>query len=87
MKAAKQKVQEEFEDFTQSAKGISHKIGETLRSQKEAARSAGRQQYEKLLAMTKHGQSRCKSNCRSNLNAVQSDWLRHSPISFRLPNK
>ena len=52
LKATKQKVQEEFEDFTRSAKGISRKIGETLRSKKEAARSAGRQQYEKLLAMT-----------------------------------
>jgi IS5 family transposase len=52
LKAAKQKVQEEFEDFTQSAKGLARQIGETLRSQKEAARSAGRQQYEKLLAMT-----------------------------------
>ena len=52
LKAAKQKVQEEFEDFTQSAKGISRKIGETLRSKKEAAHSAGRRQYEELLAMT-----------------------------------
>lgn len=52
LKAAKRKVQEEFEDFTQRAKGLSHKIGETLRSQKEAARSAGRRHYEQLLAMT-----------------------------------
>jgi len=52
LQAAGQKVQEEFEDFTQAAKGISRKIGETLRSQKEAARSAGRQQYQELLAMT-----------------------------------
>jgi IS5 family transposase len=52
LKTAKQKVQEGFEDFTQSAKGIARKIGETLRSKKEAARTAGRQQYEKLLAMT-----------------------------------
>jgi IS5 family transposase len=52
LKACKQKVLEEFEDFTQSAKGISHKIGETLRSKKEAAQTAGKQQYEKLLAMT-----------------------------------
>jgi len=52
LKAARQKVQERFEDFTQRAKGISHKIGETLRTKKEAARSAGRQQYEELLAMT-----------------------------------
>jgi IS5 family transposase len=52
LKAAKQKVVEEFEDFTQSAKGIARKIGETLRSKKEAAQTAGRQQYKKLLALT-----------------------------------
>jgi len=52
LKAAKQKVLEDFEDFTQTAKGLSHKIGETFRSKKEAAQVAGRQQYEKLLAMT-----------------------------------
>ena len=52
LKTAKQKVQEEFEDFTQSAKGLARQIGETLRSKKEAAQTAGRQQYEKLLAMT-----------------------------------
>jgi len=52
LKAAKQKVQEEFEDFTQTAKGLARKIGETLRSKKEEAQVAGRQQYEKLLAMT-----------------------------------
>lgn len=53
LKAAQQKVQEEFEDFTQPAKGLARKIGETLRSKKEAAQVAGRQQYEKLLGMTK----------------------------------
>lgn len=52
LQAAGQKVQERFEDFTQIAKGISHKIGETLRTKKETARSAGRQQYQELLAMT-----------------------------------
>ena len=52
LKATKQKVQKEFEDFTQTAKGLAHKIGETLRSKKEAAQVVGRQQYEKLLAMT-----------------------------------
>ena len=52
LKTAKQKVWSEFEDFTQTAKGLSRKIGETLRSKKEAAQAAGRQQYEKLLAMT-----------------------------------
>jgi transposase, IS5 family len=53
LKAAQQKVQEEFEDFTQTAKGLARKIGETLRSKKEAAQVVGRQQYEKLLGMTK----------------------------------
>lgn len=53
LKTAKYKVQEDFEDFTQKAKGLSRKIGETLRSQKEAARSAGRQQYARLLRQTR----------------------------------
>jgi IS5 family transposase len=53
LQAAGKKVQKEFEDFTQNAKRISHQIGETLRTQKEAARWAGRQQYQELLAMTK----------------------------------
>ncbi len=50
--AARQKVQERFEDFTRTAKRIAHKIGETLRTKKAAARSAGRQQYRELLAIT-----------------------------------
>ncbi len=50
--ANQQKVLEEFEDFTHAAKGLSHKIGETLRSKKKEAQTAGRQQYEKLLEMT-----------------------------------
>src|SRR6266508_1077898 len=50
--ATGQKVRVGFEDLTQKAKGISHKIGETLRSKKEAAQAAGRQHYEELLAMT-----------------------------------
>jgi IS5 family transposase len=52
LKDTKQKVLDEFEDFTQTAKWLSRKIGETLRSKKEEAQTAGRQQYEKLLAMT-----------------------------------
>jgi IS5 family transposase len=52
LQAAGQKVQERFEDFTQRAKGIAHKIGETLRTKQEAARAAGRQQYQELLGMT-----------------------------------
>ena len=42
LKAAKQKVQEEFEDFRQKAKGIARKIGETLRS-KQGSSTHGRQ--------------------------------------------
>jgi len=52
LKATQQKVQDGFEDLTQNAKGLARRIGETLRSKKEAAQVAGRQQYEKLLAMT-----------------------------------
>jgi IS5 family transposase len=53
LKAAKQKLLSEFEDLTRNAKGLARKIGETLRSKKEEAQVAGRQQYEKLLDMTK----------------------------------
>ena len=49
LKTAKQKVQGEFEDFTQTAKGLARKIGETLRSKQEAALTAGRRQYEEVL--------------------------------------
>ncbi len=52
LKQVKQKVQEPFEDFTQTAKALARQIGETLRTKTEAARSAGRQQYQELLAMT-----------------------------------
>jgi IS5 family transposase len=52
VKTVGKKVLEEFEDFTQTAKGLSRKIGETLRSKKKEAQAAGRQQYEKLMEMT-----------------------------------
>jgi len=52
LQAAGKKIEKSFEDFTQTAKRISHHIGETLRTQKEAARLAGRQQYQELLAIT-----------------------------------
>jgi transposase, IS5 family len=52
LKTARKKILDEFEDFTQTAKGLSRKIGETLRSKKKEAQIAGRQQYEKLLDMT-----------------------------------
>jgi len=49
----KQKVQEPFEDFTQAAKQRARQIGETLRKKTDAAKSAGRQQYQELLEMTR----------------------------------
>jgi IS5 family transposase len=49
----KQAVQEPFEDFTQRAKQLARQIGETLRKQTEVAKTAGRQQYQELLEMTR----------------------------------
>jgi IS5 family transposase len=49
----KQTMQEPFEDLTQAAKQRAHQIGETLRKKTEAAKSAGRQQYQELLEMTR----------------------------------
>ena len=47
-----QAVQEPFEDFTQAAKALSRQVGETLRKKTDAAKSAGRQQYQDLLEIT-----------------------------------
>jgi len=52
LKTIGKKVLDEVEDFTQTAKGLARKIGETLRSKKKEAQLAGRQQYEKLMEMT-----------------------------------
>lgn len=52
LKTIGKRVLDEVEDFTQAAKGLSRKIGETLRSKKKEAREAGRQQYKKLMEMT-----------------------------------
>jgi transposase, IS5 family len=49
----KQVVQKPFEDFTQKTKQLARQIGETLRKKTEAAKSAGRQQYQELLEMTR----------------------------------
>jgi IS5 family transposase len=49
----KQTIQQPFEDFTQTAKQLARQIGETLRTKTEAAKSAGRQQYQELLEMTR----------------------------------
>jgi len=48
----KVKVQEPFEDLTQAAKQLARQIGETLHKKTDAARTAGRQQYQELLEMT-----------------------------------
>ncbi len=52
-KLVKQVVQEPFEDFTQTAKQLARRIGETLRKKTDAARTAGRQRYQELLEMTR----------------------------------
>ncbi len=52
-KLVKQIVQEPFEDFTQTAKQLARQIGETLRKKTDAAKNAGRQQYQELLEMTR----------------------------------
>jgi len=52
-KLVKQVMQEPFEDFTQTAKQLACQIGETLRKKTDAAKSAGRQQYQELLEMTR----------------------------------
>jgi transposase, IS5 family len=68
-----QNVQEPFEDFTQAARQRARQIGETLRKKTEAAKIAGRQQYQELLEMTqktvawahqtkKQLQSSCEAN-------------------------
>jgi IS5 family transposase len=49
----KQAVQEPIEDFSWAAKQLARQIGETLRKKTDAAKSAGRQQYEELLEMTR----------------------------------
>jgi IS5 family transposase len=46
------KVQEPFEDFTQTAKQRARQIGETLRKKTDTAKTVGRQQYQELLEMT-----------------------------------
>ncbi len=52
-KLVKQAVQEPFEDFTQAARQLARQIGETLRKKTDAAKTAGRQQYQELLKMTR----------------------------------
>jgi IS5 family transposase len=48
-----QNVQEPFADFTQAARQRARQIGETLRKKTDAAKTAGRQQYQELLEMTR----------------------------------
>jgi IS5 family transposase len=49
----KQTIQKPFKDFTQTAKQLARQIGETLRKKTDVAKSAGRQQYQDLLEMTR----------------------------------
>jgi len=63
-----QKVHEPFEDFTQAARQRARQIGETLRKKTEAAKSAGRQQYQELLEMT---QKTIDSACRIQIQLRQ----------------
>jgi len=65
----KQVVQEPFEDFTQTAKQLARQIGETLRKKTETAKTAGRQQYQELLEMTR---KTVESACR-----IQKQLRRH----------
>ena len=48
----KQNVREPFEDLTQAAKQLARQIGETLHKKTDAARTAGRRQYQELLELT-----------------------------------
>ena len=52
LKAGRQKVCQQFQDFTQAARKTARQIGETLSQRTEAAREAGRQKYQELLDMT-----------------------------------
>ena len=52
LRTAGQKIQSGFEDGTQQAKRLARQIGETLRSKKETAQTAGKQVYQELLHLT-----------------------------------
>lgn len=62
LKTAGQKIEGQFEDFTQQAKQLSRQIGETLRTKTEAARAAGQRQYQELLDMTRDTLERARQN-------------------------
>ena len=52
LKTGRQKVCQQFQDFTQAARKIARQIGETLSQRSEAAREVGKQKYQELLDMT-----------------------------------
>ena len=52
LQAGRQKVCQQFQDFTQAARQTARQIGETLAQRTEAAREVGKQKYQKLLEMT-----------------------------------
>ncbi len=90
LKSAGQKVQAEFEDFTQAAKQLSRQVGETLRTKTETARTAGRLQYQNLLEMTRKNvveHARPKSSCRSVPSSTPSVWHKSWRLSFRAQSR
>jgi len=52
LKAVHQKVDAQFQNFTDLARQTARQIGETLSQRTETARAAGRQKYQELLDMT-----------------------------------
>jgi IS5 family transposase len=52
LKTGRQKMCQQFQDFTQAARQIARQIGETLSQRSETARAKGRQKYQELLEMT-----------------------------------
>lgn len=52
LQAGRQKVCQQFQEFTQAACQTARQIGETLSQRSEAAREVGKQKYRELLEMT-----------------------------------
>jgi IS5 family transposase len=52
LQAGRQKVCQQFQDFTQAVRQTARQIGETLSQRTEAARETGKQKYQELLEMT-----------------------------------
>ena len=54
LQAGRQKVCQQFQDFTAAARKTARQIGETLSQRTEAARETGQQKYQELLEMTQN---------------------------------